>query len=461
MTYQAIIAKIYTRPTPNADNLVLGDVLGFQVLVGKDIENGQLGVYFPTDGQLSRDFCEVHNLIGKTDPLTNKRTGGFFDEKRRVKTLKLRKEKSDGFWMPLSCLEFTGVDISILPEGYLFTEINGVEICKQYITQATKNAMKSQAKTKRVNKMFPQHVDTEQFAYNKQFIKPGALITMTAKAHGTSHRIANVEETVIEDELFIIQKADFQASGNFLKDLFFGIIHELKPRFIWEDVPTEKLKWTEVHGTRRVQLADIHSEGDGFYGMNFRDNATKQLQGRLKRGEVIYLEIVGWANDTPIMSPHTLDKKEQKELWGKYPETMYYSYGCLPGESKIFIYRITQNDPDGHVTELSWRQVQRRAEELGVPAVYEYCQFIYGQSDYAKTLPELEFIVNELAEKHPDPLDSRHIREGVVIRVDDISGTHFYKHKSFDFKVLEGIIKNDGEIFDIEEVESAMDNEVE
>lgn len=80
MTYNAIVAKIYTRPTPNADKLLLGDVLGFQVLVGIDTPNEALGVYFPTDGQLSEVFCKQHNLIGYTDPTTNKRVGGFFDE---------------------------------------------------------------------------------------------------------------------------------------------------------------------------------------------------------------------------------------------------------------------------------------------------------------------------------------------------------------------------------------------
>lgn len=450
MTYQAIVAPIYTRPTPNADNLFLGNVLGFQVLVGKDTENGQLGIYFPTDGQLSKAFCDAHNLIGTTetiiDPVTGetkqKRTGGFFDEKRRVKTLKLRKEKSDGFWVPLSYLEFTG-DISHLKEGDLFTEVNGIEICQKYVTQATQNAIKGQAvKIRKNNIMFPRHEDTDQLLLHLQDIKPGSLITLTGKLHGTSHRMANV---LVEKSLSVWEK--------------------LWNKLFWKyRIISPKMEWREIHGTRKVQLDDVTSAGDGFYGVNFRDNATKQLQGRLKKGEAIYLEIVGWVtSEIPIMTPHDLLKKhssvsdkDRKELIGLYGEKMYFNYGCLPGENKIFIYRITQNNEDGHVIELSWKQVQRRAEELGVPTVPEYHQFILGQTGCwncgcGQCDKGLTDFVEEYLDK-PDILDKRHISEGVVIRVDGPDGiTNLYKHKSFWFKVFEGIIKDNPEVADVEE----------
>jgi len=50
-------------------------------------------------------------------------------------------------------------------------------------------------------------------------------------------------------------------------------------------------------------------------------------------------------------------------------------------------------------------------------------------------------------------LDSRHLREGVCVRIDQHGiRPKVYKHKSFNFKVLEGIIK-DSVVIDSEEAQ--------
>jgi hypothetical protein len=49
-----------------------------------------------------------------------------------------------------------------------------------------------------------------------------------------------------------------------------------------------------------------------------------------------------------------------------------------------------------------------------------------------------------------DPIGKTHIREGIVVRIDNREKFTALKHKSFLFKVLEGIIKDCG-IVDIEE----------
>ena len=48
-------------------------------------------------------------------------------------------------------------------------------------------------------------------------------------------------------------------------------------------------------------------------------------------------------------------------------------------------------------------------------------------------------------------LDPTHLREGVCVRVDDGLNMKVFKHKSFDFKLLEGIIKLDENFVDVEE----------
>jgi hypothetical protein len=50
----------------------------------------------------------------------------------------------------------------------------------------------------------------------------------------------------------------------------------------------------------------------------------------------------------------------------------------------------------------------------------------------------------------PSTLDSRHLREGVCVRIDRIAENVTLKHKSHDFKMIEGMIKDLG-IVDVEE----------
>lgn len=66
MSYQAIIARVSTRPHPNADKIQLGTVCGSQVVVSLDTQDGELGVYFPVDGVLSHEYCVANHLYTST-----------------------------------------------------------------------------------------------------------------------------------------------------------------------------------------------------------------------------------------------------------------------------------------------------------------------------------------------------------------------------------------------------------
>jgi hypothetical protein len=52
-----------------------------------------------------------------------------------------------------------------------------------------------------------------------------------------------------------------------------------------------------------------------------------------------------------------------------------------------------------------------------------------------------------------DPVGRTHIREGVVVRIDNRESFTAYKHKNFEFKVLEGIIKDTAAGPDMEEAQ--------
>jgi hypothetical protein len=58
-----------------------------------------------------------------------------------------------------------------------------------------------------------------------------------------------------------------------------------------------------------------------------------------------------------------------------------------------------------------------------------------------------------------DPIGKSHVREGVVVRIDNRSKFTAYKHKNFSFKVLEGIIKDTADAPDMEEAEELVANE--
>jgi hypothetical protein len=128
---------------------------------------------------------------------------------------------------------------------------------------------------------------------------------------------------------------------------------------------------------------------------------------------------------------------------------MLYKYGCNVGEAKIYIYRITRTDKLGNTVELSWPQVKARCTQLGINYVPEMVVSVSGNEIYLDngTPPYKNYF-----ESHSQ-LDSSHIMEGVAIRVETPDGrTYFLKEKSYTFKVLEGIIKEQDDYIDTEEI---------
>lgn len=89
-------------------------------------------MYFPTDGKLGLEFAQKNDLLRRKDE-NGAPAGGYLDpEKRNIKALKLRGEKSDGLFLPLSCLaSFT--DIKKLQEGDTISVLNGITICEKYV----------------------------------------------------------------------------------------------------------------------------------------------------------------------------------------------------------------------------------------------------------------------------------------------------------------------------------------
>ena len=109
--YCAYVTRIHNlRKHTNADRLLCGECFGNTVIVDLGTDPDQLGVYFPTDGKLGLEFAQKNDLLRRKDE-NGAPAGGYLDpEKRNIKALKLRGEKSDGLFLPLSCLaSFTDI----------------------------------------------------------------------------------------------------------------------------------------------------------------------------------------------------------------------------------------------------------------------------------------------------------------------------------------------------------------
>lgn len=407
------------RKHPNADLLVLADVFDSTVVVGANSQDGDIVIYFPCDGQLSAEYCEYNNLLRKKDENGNN-IGGFLDpDKRNVKAIKLRGERSDGLVMPLSSLDYINKDLKdMLVVGDQITVLDGKEVCRKYIPRGRRTVNRAQTKKekRKVNEfpLFEEHRDTEQLDYNIAAFKPGDLVTLTLKMHGTSGRTAYLPS----------------AGKNKIEHFIF----KLFPRYKY------------VTGTRRVVLQEF-GEG-GFYGDNaFRAAYHNFFKGKLRKGETVYYEIVGYVNETtPIMGIANNKKMNDKEFVKKYGETTTFSYGCKPGESKMYVYRMTYTSLDGTVIEYPWSLVKRRCEEMGATPVMDLDRFIYTneQDLYARIDKWLDI---------DDPIGKTHVDEGVVARIEDRASFTAFKKKSYAFKVLEGIIKENADAPDIEEAQ--------
>lgn len=442
MTYEAIIAPLENGVKhPNADRLKVFSVCGKRVIVGLDHFDGEIGVFFPDDGLLSEKFCVANDLFPRYDETGARIGGGFFDPKKpRVRAQNFRGHKSEGFWMPLDCLTFSGLSLEkikdSMPVGTTFDTINGIQICEKYFTPATLRQMKSSGKVQKQILGFPKHIDTKQFSYEGWKIEMGARVYITEKLHGTSGRTA------------------------------YAVVKKEPERTFWDKVFKRNTKptkaWKYLTGTRNVILGE-NAVGSGFYGDDtFRHIISDQFKTLMHKNEIIYYEIVGYAAGVPIMPPHPV--KEMKTLKKQYGSEMNYRYGCLEGQNKIFVYRIAFANEDGHCVDLPWEKVKLRCHELGLEYVPELAPnpiiITSKTSNDAYFKPDLNpplgFSLAQYVEDlevGSSTIDHTHIREGVVLRVENPNGdTHFLKSKSYDFKVLEGIIKSDDSYVDTEEI---------
>ena len=103
---------------------------------------------------------------------------------------------------------------------------------------------------------------------------------------------------------------------------------------------------------------------------------------------------------------------------------------------------MSMTNEDGFEVDYTWDYVRERAEKMCIPCVPTITKIIYNgdKQGLIDTCEKMASGNSSLA---------KHIKEGVVVRVDS-SKWIAMKYKSFEFKVLESIIKSTEQV-DIEE----------
>ena len=219
--YNGIVCQLADiRPHSNADRLQVANALGYQVIVGSDAQDGDVGIVFPEGGKLSHEML-LANCLYRKHPETGEAMGGYFEASGRIKTVKLRGESSEAFFTSLDSVAFTGLDPLSNPRkfsrGTEIGTIGSTLICDRHYTKATLRAMRSAARAYRKPRWVPRfiaplhkkyvvdkakrdpcptfkkHFDTNKLRLNLHNIPQDCKVVITSKCHGTSGRTGLVK----------------------------------------------------------------------------------------------------------------------------------------------------------------------------------------------------------------------------------------------------------------------------
>lgn len=421
MSYFALVTKLLDyKKDENSNNLYIATCCGEGVVMGPDAEEGQLVLYLPQDGKVERWFGDKLRLFRNNEDGTKQ--GGYIDDNGHIRALKLRGNKSEGIAIPLTKI-YKIFGNQNWQEGDRVTSIANKEFCSKYISKQkiSISTSKTSYKGRKVNEViypeFSMHINTEQLMYNLDKFKPGDIINLSLKMHGTSSRHM---KTIAE-----------------LPNGFFRRLFHMK----------KKTKPVYVCGTRRCVVIE---NSQGYYGNDeFRMKHHKELEPYIEENQEIYAEIVGYygpnESDT-IMPIGDNTKMNDKNFIKEFGKHTVFSYGCKPGESKLYIYRITSNNGEKEWTPDEIIEWCNKNGLLHVPYIDTFT---------FSTVDDLLNRINEYFKDLHDPIGG-HIKEGVVVRILNRPWFVAYKMKTMEFKIIEGLIKDSSDHPDMEEAEEGV-----
>ncbi|AEK10156.1 RNA ligase [Mycobacterium phage SirDuracell] len=425
--YAAQVVRVpATLELKGLDNLVGVPVLGCQALTQRDTMEGDLRIAFTVETQLSVDYAHYNNLFRDAERNEDPNETGYLENHRRIKAMKLRGHKSSALLMPLGSVAWTGVDPSELQEGDTFDTLNGHEICRKYElpvkhTHGAK-ASKVQRAFKRVDsKVFPEHLDTDNFFRSAHLLEAGREVVVTQKLHGTSIRVGNVP--VLRQKKWL-------------------------ERFINRWVKTPDYEFDVVYGSRKV-IKDVNNPNQNhYYQSDIWTEYGKKIAALIPEGFIVYGELIGWTPDgQPIQKG--------------------YTYDVPRGEAHLYVYRVAHINSQGHLSDLSWGGVKQFCQVRGLkwtpemdrvsfggadpeyPSIEELTQYITQAMDmryadhYDKTVAGTA--VAALIDRPISLSDKKSVDEGVCLRQDGLVPT-ILKAKSPKFFEYETKLLDSGEV---------------
>jgi len=302
-------------------------VFGCQAIVGLDTHVGDLGIVFLSETQLSDEFCRNNNLYRDKELNVDDSKAGYFEDNRRVKAIKFKGNRSSAFFTHLDSLSYLGIDLSTLKEGDTFTSIDGREICRKFVRReapARGNKVRNPQQSLVDSRLFPEHLDTENYWKNEHKIAEHEYVIITQKLHGTSARFT---KQAVERKLTFWERMA-QKVGLRIADR----------------------EYKTFAGTRRTVI-DTNEQTERFYATDVWSLWYTRIQHLIPKNWVIYGEIIGWAGQSPIQGG--------------------YTYNVPKGESEFYVYRIAVVNEDGFSVDLSWDAVKQWCNANGLNHVPE------------------------------------------------------------------------------------------
>ena len=354
VNYAAVVVEISKlEEIPGMDRVQFAIILGQSVIVSKDVAIGDLGIYFPVECRLSEEFLKENNLYRHETQNKDITVKGFFEDNGRVRCVKFRGNDSNGFYVPVDSIAFTGAQVKL---GDTFDTLNDTPICKKYTVGSQKGAGQgNQGQAKKADErviptQFRKHCSTTNMYLVNNPFKVGERICITPKLHGTSAIFANV---LCNRKLTIREKI---------------------ARMLGAKVETTEY---DVLFSSRNQLRNATPKPPehSFYKTDVYSDVGNKIKDLIPKGYTIYGEIVGYAGQSMIQKG--------------------YDYGNKPGCNTLLVYRISITNQEGEVFEMPSASVQKWCRSNDLMSVYDdavYHTVELGENtmDIIRAMPSME-----------------------------------------------------------------------
>ena len=193
----------------------------------------------------------------------------------------------------------------------------------------------------------------------------------------------------------------------------------------------KRTKQAYVLGTRRCVVTE---NSQGYYGNDqFRMPHHEKIRPFVDDSMEVFYEVVGYYGpneENTIMPIGDNTKVNDKAFVKQFGKRSIFSYGCNPGESKMYIYRITSNNGEKEWTPDEITEWCNTHGFNRVPVIEDF-EFT--------TVEDLQERINKYFEDLVDPIGRTHVKEGVVVRIVNRRTFTAFKSKTFEFKVISGI----------------------